>query len=93
MTCDLKNRNKIIADYLTDELSEPEMFTFEQHYFQCKVCFEELKLCEKAVNLIKNEGEAVFMYSGSKWFNSISVFFKNLIQKLADSSQDGFEKE
>lgn len=84
MACDLKNRDKIIADYLTDELSEAEIFTFEQHYFQCKVCFEELKLCERAVNLIKNEGEAVFMHSGSQWFKSISIFLKNFKWNPAD---------
>ena len=84
MACDLKKRNEIIADYLTDKLSEPEMLTFEQHYFQCKVCFEELQLCERAVNLIKNEGEAVFMHSGSQWFKRISIFLKNFKWKLAD---------
>lgn len=84
MACNLKNRNKIIADYLTYELSEQEMLAFEQHYFQCKVCFEELKLCERAINLIKDEGETVFMHSGSTWFKSIGTFLKNFKWKPAD---------
>jgi hypothetical protein len=88
MTCDLKNRNEIIADYLTDELNEQDMLAFEQHYFQCKVCFQELKLCERAVNLIKHEGEAVFSHSGSKWTGNFGTFLKKLKWKSTDARFD-----
>ena len=59
MECNLKNRNEIITNYLMGELSEDEAKVFEEHYFQCEACFEELKAAEQAVNLIKQEGHLI----------------------------------
>ncbi len=59
MKCDLKNRSQVIAAYLTGELAEAAMHEFEQHYFQCEECFQELKIGQGAVNLIEREGAEV----------------------------------
>jgi hypothetical protein len=36
------------------------MTAFEEHYFQCEVCFRDLRAAEDALNLIRNEGPAAF---------------------------------
>ena len=61
MECDLKDRDKLIAGYLTGKLSEEEARNFEEHYFQCEVCFNELRAAEEAVNLIEKEGNSAFI--------------------------------
>lgn len=67
MKCDLNDRRKVIAAYLTGELSEAEMNEFEQHYFQCEDCFQELKIGQDAVNLIEKEGPTVLAIPVSWW--------------------------
>lgn len=56
MECKLKNRSELIGNYITGDLPEDEIKFFEEHYFQCEVCFKELKIAEEALNIIKNEG-------------------------------------
>ncbi len=60
MKCDLINRESIISRYLLNELSEDENLKFEEHYFKCEECFNELKAAEEALNLIKDEGSTLF---------------------------------
>ncbi|HSD62806.1 MAG TPA: zf-HC2 domain-containing protein [Ignavibacteriaceae bacterium] len=59
MECELENRQELISRYLAGGLTEKEAEVFEEHYFQCEICFEELKAAEEAVNLIENEGKSV----------------------------------
>lgn len=75
MECKLKNRNELITKYLSEELSEDEMKTFEEHYFHCEQCFNELRISESVINLIKQEGP--------------SAFDKNVVsnQKIYESNQ------
>jgi len=60
MECKIKNRHKLISDYLMGELPDDDAKNFEEHYFQCETCFKELKIAEDAINLIEREGSAIF---------------------------------
>lgn len=60
MKCRLKNRNEIIARYLNRELSDAEVEKFQEHFFNCDTCFEELRFKQDALELIKAEGDAIF---------------------------------
>jgi len=44
MDCNDINEQDAIERYLTDELSEPDRQSFEDHYFGCADCFERLKI-------------------------------------------------
>jgi anti-sigma factor RsiW len=67
MKCQIENRRHRIAAYLTGELSEVEMNEFEQHYFQCEDCFQELKIGRDAVTLLEKEGPTVLAIPASWW--------------------------
>lgn len=43
MTCDRIQREEIIEKYLTGRLGAAEQEAFEEHYFACSQCFEELR--------------------------------------------------
>jgi hypothetical protein len=60
MECTIKNRNKLIAAYISGELTEEESVVFEDHYFQCEICRKELKIGHTAVDLIEREGRTLF---------------------------------
>jgi hypothetical protein len=59
MKCNLKNRDRIISGYIAGALSDSEAAAFEEHFFSCEICLNELKAAEEAVNLIKLEGPSV----------------------------------
>ncbi|MBN2198304.1 MAG: zf-HC2 domain-containing protein, partial [Candidatus Aminicenantes bacterium] len=40
---------KLIDDYLLNRLGEDEKNRFEEHFFNCRFCFEELKAREEVV--------------------------------------------
>jgi hypothetical protein len=67
MKCQIENRRRLIAAYLTGELLEAEMNDFERHYFQCEDCFQELKIGQEAVKLIEREGPKVLTLPVSWW--------------------------
>ena len=60
MTCHLKNREKIIRDYLNGNLDEQQREAFEEHLFICDVCYREVRLQEIAAELVKTEGPELF---------------------------------
>lgn len=64
MGCKLKNRDELISKYINGELPEEEAKVFEEHYFQCETCFNELRAAEDAVNLIERSGESAFDAGG-----------------------------
>jgi hypothetical protein len=59
MECTVKNRNKLIAAYISGELTEEESVVFENHYFQCEICRNELKIAHAAVDMIEREGRTL----------------------------------
>ncbi len=58
--CLLSHRDEIIDRYVTYELSEEAREAFDEHCFNCDVCFQALKHREEVVQLIKNEGRTIF---------------------------------
>lgn len=60
MKCNLENREDLISKYLMNELSDEESLHFEEHYFTCKDCFEELKALEQSVVMVSKEGKTAF---------------------------------
>jgi len=59
MKCTLQHRDRLIAGYVLDELSENEAAQFEEHYFQCDHCFNDVRTARDAVELIRKEGVTV----------------------------------
>ena len=46
MDCDRVAREEVLETYLGDRLSPEDRDAFEQHYFECERCFEDLRLLE-----------------------------------------------
>lgn len=78
MKCGLKNRYELIDRYLAGELSDNKAKEFEEHYFQCDICFNELKAAEEAINLIEHEGGSILALKESLRDSAK----KNFIQKI-----------
>ena len=47
-------------DYIRGKLSDADKEVFEQHYFECDRCFEELQFRENLLGVIREHGEAIF---------------------------------
>ena len=46
MDCDKVAREDVLESYLGDRLSQEDRDAFEQHYFECARCFDDLRLLE-----------------------------------------------
>lgn len=57
MSCTLKNREKIISQYLMRELSEADALAFQEHMFGCDACYEDVTFKRKALRLFHETGE------------------------------------
>lgn len=60
MKCKIKNREKVIDDYFSGAMSKAEKEAFDEHSFNCDICFQELRLREETVSLIKEDGKSIF---------------------------------
>lgn len=87
MKCSIKNRDEIIVRYLNRELSDVEVEAFQEHFFNCDICFEELRFKQDALELIEAEGDKIFaerqVESQQKtrdW--NISHTIRNIVQEL-----------
>jgi len=90
MKCHLKNRDAVITDYVMDELSGDEARMFEEHYFECDVCFNDLQIARDAVKLIAQDGlpaQAGAVPSSQKY--SSSLLEKLFSQSLSPSRRLG----
>lgn len=58
--CVLSHRDEIIDRYVTRELSEEARDAFDEHCFNCEICFQALTHREEFVRLIKTEGRTIF---------------------------------
>ncbi len=60
MHCEIKNRPQVVDDYLSGRLSAAEREAFDEHCFDCDLCFQELRFQEMCAGLIKKEGRQLF---------------------------------
>jgi hypothetical protein len=51
---------EFIDNYLFNRLSEEEREAFERHYFDCPVCFAQMKEKETLISAIKTQGHKIF---------------------------------
>ncbi|HEX9901253.1 MAG TPA: zf-HC2 domain-containing protein [Acidobacteriota bacterium] len=49
-----------IDEYLLNRLSQEDKAAFEEHYFNCKACFQELKARAELLGVIKSRGQELF---------------------------------
>jgi hypothetical protein len=55
--CDFEN---LIDEYLFDRLDETQKVKFEEHYFNCPECFEQMKQTDEMIAVIKANGSEIF---------------------------------
>ncbi len=60
MKCDLPNRDELLDDYINEALCRKDREKFEEHCFNCEICFQELKLRDKKVGLAKQEWDELY---------------------------------
>ncbi len=82
MECDLTNRTKTIEDYLSEQLSVEEQKAFDEHLFNCDICFQELNFKEKVVNLVRDEGNILFKKYLKKKKKKDEGFFQIVADKF-----------
>lgn len=82
MKCEIMDRDQCIDDFLLAKLSPEDAETFEIHLFGCPECFEELRLREQMVKLIKEERVTVVSDHPAKRQQRLGV-----IQSLLDFFQ------
>lgn len=83
--CVLSHRDEIIDRYVTRELSEEVREAFDEHCFNCEICFQALKHREEFVQLIKTEGRTIFadVIAGRK----AAYGLRGLIEKMLPSGR------
>lgn len=71
----------LIDDYLLKRLPESEREIFEQHYFNCSHCFQELTERNELIAVVKDKGYSLFqkeiMAEETKsvsWFESVRAY-------------------
>jgi len=61
MTCQIKDRSRYIELYLEGKLSQKEKEHFEEHIFECDLCFQELLFQQETAKVFKAEGQRLLM--------------------------------
>ena len=56
MDCDRASREEIFENYLTDRLNEEDRAAFEEHYFGCPRCFDELQTLQAIREELRSDG-------------------------------------
>jgi hypothetical protein len=57
MDCELKDRERYIAEYVNSTLPEEDLSRFEEHYFQCRQCLMEVQAVVDAASIISADGK------------------------------------
>lgn len=60
MRCDFQKRYEIITDYVSGDLAEHDMLSFEEHLLTCDQCLQDVRISQKAIFLIAAEGPDAF---------------------------------
>ena len=54
------NYNNLIDDYLMNKLNEAKKMEFEEHYFNCQMCFEKMEERNELIAVVKDRGKTIF---------------------------------
>ncbi|OQX54120.1 MAG: hypothetical protein B5M54_05875 [Candidatus Aminicenantes bacterium 4484_214] len=72
---------ELIDDYLLGRLSPPEKEAFEEHYFNCSLCFHKLQERDAIISVIKSEGVTLFqdiyareLTKSPSWWEKLTAF-------------------
>lgn len=86
MTCQIKDRPRYVEMYLSGKLSPKENEQFEEHVFECDLCFQELLFQQETAKVIKTEGERLLQPATEKLSakEKIVQALQNLIPTLKD---------
>lgn len=60
MACKIKIREELIDSYVSGEMTEEQAGLFEQHFFECDECLDELKKTASLAEFVKSQAPAVF---------------------------------
>src|SRR5215216_978346 len=55
MNCHEVSASDLPARYLAGHLDGPELEAYEEHYFECDVCFRELEILRTAGSILEKE--------------------------------------
>ena len=69
---------KLIDDYLLNNLNKEKKEEFEQHYFNCPSCFKKLQAREEFISIIKNSPDLFFQDMDLKNRSKKELFFKRI---------------
>ncbi len=69
---------KLIDDYLLNNLNKEKEEEFEQHYFNCPSCFKKLKDREEFISIIKHTPDLFFHNLDLKNKSKKELFFKRI---------------
>src|SRR5262245_28311254 len=67
MTCDEVAKGEIVERYLLGQLDEPERDAFEEHYFECARCSDELRTYEALQAELSRTRDALVAAPGRSW--------------------------
>ena len=73
MDCDSIRREHVAEQYLLGSINEDQRLAFEQHYFQCNSCFEELRQLDEirqalATSRVQTSRLAAVKTSVARWW-------------------------
>jgi len=71
-----------IDDYLLDKLDEPSKAEFEEHYFNCRVCFRELERRNELISVVKLKGADILQTNEREAETESRPKLKNLFAGL-----------
>lgn len=89
MKCEITGRDKLINDYISGAISEKDKKSFDEHCFNCDVCFRELMFRDEAVCLIKNEGKILF----AEYLAKQNQSYRFQLSQVIDHIKTLFEKQ
>ncbi|OGD10329.1 MAG: hypothetical protein A2Y86_04105 [Candidatus Aminicenantes bacterium RBG_13_62_12] len=72
----------LIDDYLLNRLGENEKMRLEEHFFNCRACFEEVKTREELLRVIKNRGAEIFVQSPEPGAEKAPTFGRSAALRL-----------
>ena len=56
-TCGIPDRDAVIDQYISGELTDIERDAFDEHTFYCNTCFEALRFREELQEIVETTGE------------------------------------